>query len=369
MRQFSSFVRKEFFHILRDRRTMLILLVMPVVLILLFGYAITTEVRGTRVAVYDPSQDALTREICQRIAANRYFDITSQLTSQREAYDLFMQGEVDLVVCFSSRFSEEAVRTENARIQLLADGSEPNQAAVRTGYMQQILASFLYDYAARQGLQVQPRITTSTRMLYNPQSRSEYNFVPGVIGMLLLLICAMMTSISIVREKESGTMEILLASPLPPICIVLAKLVPYFVISCANLATILLLSVFVIGIPVAGSLAGFVGISLLYILVGLLLGLLISTLVGTQLAAMLLSLLLLVPSVYLSGMAFPIESMPTVLQHVSAVMPTRWYISAARKLMIQGVDMRYVLHESVVLALTAALLLAIAWRMFKTRLE
>lgn len=205
-------------------------------------------------------------------------------------------------------------------------------------------------------------------MLYNPQSRSEYNFVPGVIGLILLLICAMMTSIAIVKEKEMGTMEILLASPLPPIVIVVAKLVPYFVISCMNLATILLLSVFLLNIPIAGSVMGFIAISLLYILVSLLLGLLISNCVSSQLAAMLLSLLLIVPTVYLSGLAFPIESMPETLQHASAIIPARWYVEVARKLMIQGVEMKYVMHETAVLALMAVVLLGVSWKLFKVRL-
>lgn len=204
--------------------------------------------------------------------------------------------------------------------------------------------------------------------LYNPQSKSEYNFVPGVIGLILLLICAMMTSIAIVKEKETGTMEILLASPLPPIVIVLAKLVPYFVISCLNLATILILSTTLLHIPIAGSLVGFVAITMLYILVSLLLGLFISTCVNSQLAAMLLSLLLIVPTVYLSGITFPIESMPVVLQKVSTIVPARWYVDIARRLMIQGVSVRYVMQDTLILAIMAITLLAVSWKMFKTRL-
>ena len=163
-------------------------------------------------------------------------------------------------------------------------------------------------------------------------------------------------------------MEVLLASPLPPIVIVLAKLVPYFVISCLNLTTILLLSTFLLHIPIAGSLIGLVAITLLYIMVALLLGLFISTLANSQLAAMLLSLLLIVPTVYLSGLAFPIESMPEVLQLISNIVPARWYIAVVRKLMIQGVEMRYVLHETAVLALMAVVLLLVSWKLFKTRL-
>lgn len=369
MRQFLTFVRKEFFHILRDRRTMLILLVMPVVLIVLFGYAITTEVRNSRVAVLDLSKDEATVQMREHIDASRYFSVVANLTQVDAADSLFLSGKADLVVVFGEGFAERLLHGGGASVQILADGSEPNQASVRAVYIQQILSSYLLDFAARHGVRPSFTITPETRMLYNPQSKSEYNFVPGVIGMILLLICAMMTSISIVREKEMGTMEILLASPLPPIYIVVAKLVPYFVISCLNLATILLLSVFLLGIPIAGSVAGFISVTMLYMLVALMLGLFISTVVNSQLAAMLLSLLLIVPSMYLSGLAFPLESMPAQLQRVSAIVPTRWYIDAARRLMIQGVEMKYVMHDVAVLGVMFAVLLGVSWKMFKTRLE
>lgn len=376
MKQFIIFVRKEFRHILRDKRTMLILLVMPVIMIILFGFAITTEVKDSRVVVLDHSKDEVTARIQQRISANRYFTVVADVSGEKEIQQLFLEGKADIAVIFGHNFSDEMMHSGKAAIQLLADGSEPNQASVRTGYMQQILAAYLQDYiqAERshtpmtQAAMSQMQIVPVAKMLYNPQSRSEYNFVPGVIGLILLLICAMMTSIAIVKEKETGTMEILLASPLPPIVIVVAKLVPYFVLSCTNLATILLLSVFVLDIPIAGSVAGFIAISLLYILVSLLLGLFISNCVGSQLAAMLLSLLLIVPTIYLSGLAFPLESMPEALQRASAVIPARWYVEVARKLMIQGVGMKYVMHETAVLTIMAVVLLGVSWKMFKVRL-
>lgn len=379
MKQFIVFVRKEFRHIFRDKRTMLILLVMPIIMIILFGFAITTEVKDSRVVILDHSKDEVTSRIQEHIRGNRYFTIVADVHSEKEIQQMFLENDADIAVIFSHNFSDEMRHSGKASIQLLADGSEPNQAAVRTGYMQQILAGYLQDYIQQEPSHTQIaqasmssvpsfQIIPITKMLYNPQSRSEYNFVPGVIGLILLLICAMMTSIAIVKEKEMGTMEILLASPLPPIVIVVAKLVPYFVISCINLATILLLSVFVLDIPIAGSVIGFIAISLLYVLVSLLLGLFISNCVSSQLAAMLLSLLLIVPTVYLSGLAFPIESMPEALQRASAIIPARWYVEVARKLMIQGVEMKYVMHETAVLALMAVALLGVSWKLFKVRL-
>lgn len=369
MRQFTVFVTKEFRHILRDKRTMLILVVMPVVMIILFGFAITTEVKNSRVAVLDYSKDEVTAQIVERIASNRYFTIVSSLGSEAEIERVFLRNDADMVIAFSRGFASGMRKPGQAKVQIRTDGSEPNQASVRTGYMQQVLAAWQQEQAQSAGI-VKPsfQIKPVTRFLYNPQSKSEYNFVPGMIGLILLLICAMMTSIAIVKEKETGTMEILLASPLPPIVIVLAKLVPYFAVSCLNLATILTLSAVLLHIPIAGSLTGFVAVTMLYVLVSLLLGLFISTCVGSQLAAMLLSLLLIVPTVYLSGIAFPIESMPEALQRASVIVPARWYVDIARRLMIQGVPVRYVLHETMILAVMAAVLLAVSWKMFKTRL-
>lgn len=379
MKQFIIFVRKEFRHIFRDKRTMLILLVMPIIMIILFGFAITTEVKDSRVAILDYSKDKMTTRIQEHIANNKYFSIVANVNKEKDIQQLFLKNKADIAIIFSHDFENETLHSGKANIQLLADGSEPNQAAVRTGYIQQILASFLQDYIQENKSHIQAnssskayksyiQIIPVTKLLYNPQSRSEYNFVPGVIGLILLLICAMMTSIAIVKEKEMGTMEVLLASPLPPIVIVVAKLVPYFVISCTNLATILLLSVFLLHIPIAGSIIGFIAISLLYILVSLLLGLFISNCVNSQLAAMLLSLLLIVPTIYLSGLAFPIESMPVALQRASSIVPARWYVEVARKLMIQGVEMKYVMHETAVLAIMAIVLLGVSWKLFKVRL-
>ncbi|MGM9846732.1 MAG: ABC transporter permease [Muribaculaceae bacterium] len=368
MKQFLSFVQKEFYHIFRDRRTMLILLVMPIVMIILFGFAITTEVKNTRVAFLDYSKDEITSQIKQRFSSNAYFILREDVKRYEDIERLLLSNEAEIVIVFSDNFSDELLHSGTAKVQIIADGSEPNQASMRTGYAQNILASAGAELASKTGKQTGLNIIPVTRMLYNPQSLSEYNFVPGVIGLILMLICAMMTSIAIVKEKEIGTMEVLLSSPLPPIVIVVSKLIPYLVISCINFATILILSAVLLNIPVAGSLAGFAAITLLYILVALLLGLFISTCVNSQLAAMLLSLLLIVPTVYLSGLAFPIESMPEALQRVSAIVPARWYISVARKLMIQGVEMKYVIKETLILALMAVTLLIVSWKLFKTRL-
>jgi len=368
MKQLTSFARKEFYHIFRDRRTMLILLVMPIIQIVLFGFAITTEVKNVRVAVFDPSKDASTRHIIEHFRASPYFSIESELTGPEQINDVFKSGTVDLVLVFSENFADNLLHTGEAAIQLVADGTEPNQASTLTGYASGILTSYQQELMeeSRAPFQIKPEV----KMLYNPHSKGAYNFVPGVMGLILILICAMMTSIAIVREKETGTMEVLLSSPLKPATIILAKLVPYFTLSIVNLTTILLLSVFALGVPIAGSLFWLAVLSLLYIFLALALGLLISTIVSNQMAAMLVSGMgLMMPIMILSGMIFPIESMPKILQWFSSIVPARWYIAAVKKIMIQGAEVQFVAKEFAILATMAFGLMIVSLRNFKTRLS
>ena len=362
MKQFISFVRKEFYHIFRDLRTMLILLGMPVVQIILFGFAITTELNHSRVAVLDPSKDAVTTRITERIDENRYFSVVKELSSASDIETVFRHDEADIVVAFTPDFDAN-LSTGEAGIQLVVDATDPNTGNMMAGYVQGIVGQ-----ALQSGTQSSPIV--QTHLLFNPQMKSAYNFVPGVMGLILMLICAKMTSISIVREKETGTMEVLLVSPIRPIFIILAKAVPYLVLSCVNLATILLLSVYVLHVPVEGSLWTLSFLSLLLIAVALSLGLLISCVVQNQVAAMIVSGMgLMMPVMLLSGMIFPIESMPAVLQWISNIIPARWYIQAVKKVMIEGLGMAAVWHEALILSGMAALLIGLSLKKFKERLE
>ncbi len=380
MKQFLSFVRKEFIHILRDPRSLLILLVMPQIMVMLPGYVIKNEVKDIRVAVLDQSHDVYTERISQQLAANKYFIMKGEVKTEAEATDRFRKGDIDLVVVFGQDFSDRIIHSQDASIQILSDGSEPNQASVRVAYAQQVISSIQKELkqqmasspsakAQGKGGLSSMNIKMNSRLLFNPQQRSEVNFVPGVVGMVMLLICCMMTSIAIVREREMGTMEILLASPLPALDIVLAKLIPYMVISLIDLTTILCIAVFVMHVPMEGSVFVYVSTSIVYIFTSLMLGLLISTCVSTQLAAMLISLLLIVPTIYLSGMVFAIESMPVPAQIISHIVPTKWFISASRKVMIEGVQFRYIFKELMALVIEGLIFLLLSWKLFKTRLE
>ena len=360
MKQFIAFVIKETKHILRDKRTMLILFGMPVVMMLLFGFAITTDVKNVRTVVVTSEMSPRTQQAVERLAQSEYFVITQTVNTPREAEQLIRSQKADMALVF----------VQNRGMQIMVDGSDPNMAQQWTTYALQTIAADRSAPATLHAAKNDSPITIHTSLLYNPQMKSAYNFVPAIMGMLLMLICAMMTSISIVREKEKGTMEVLLVSPVRPLMVIIAKAVPYLILAFGILITILLMARFVLGVPLAGSLFWILAVSTLYILLALSLGLLISNVAQTQLVALLLSaMVLLMPVVMLSGMLFPVESMPTILQWISAIVPPRYYIETMRKLMIMGVGIGEVAHEVAVLAVMTVVLLAIALKKFKQRLE
>lgn len=363
MKQFLAFVRKEFYHIFRDARTMLILLGMPIVQILLFGFAITTEIKNIPFAVFDMSKDDTTEQIVNKLQSTEYFSLVENIDNYARAEQIMKEGDVSMVLIFGSEFNEDMHHLGLASIQVMIDATDPNQATTINNYVSSVLAE--YQQMEDSGYRIIPQV----KMLYNPQLKGAYNFLPGVMGLIMMLICTMMTSIAIVREKERGNMEVLLASPIQPILIIIAKAVPYFTLSIVNLTTILLLSVYVLDVPIVGSLGMIIFASLIFILVALLLGLLISSLVNSQVTAMLFAGMgLMAPTMFLSGMMFPIDSMPAILQWVSSIMPARWYIEIIKKLMIQGVDSIYVIKEFTVLIMMIVVLLVINLKKFKVRL-
>lgn len=352
MKQFASFVIKETRHILRDKRTMLILFGMPVVLMLIFGFAITNDVKNVRTVVVTSQTDHATQSAVNRLAASEYFTIVATVPTPKDAEIAIRNQKADLAVVFAQDFA-----SRHSGVQFIVDGADPNMAQQWTNY-------------ARQTLFAADNSTLTSKLLYNPQMRSAYNFVPAIMGMLLLLICAMMTSVSIVREKERGTMEVLLVSPVRPIMIIVAKVIPYLILALVILAVILLMSSIVLDVPLAGSLGWIFVVSIIYIVLALSLGLLISNVAQTQFVALLVSaMVLLLPTVMLSGMLFPVESMPKILQWISAIIPPRYYIEAMRKLMIMGVGIGEVWRDVAVLTGMTTFLLAVSLKKFKTRLE
>lgn len=380
-KRFMSFVGKEFNHILRDTRTLMVLIVMPVVMIVLFGFALSTEIKDVKVAVYDPSRDAATSRLISQIDASEYFTVTAFLDGEDGVLDAFRSNSADIALVFEDNFYHRAVHDGDGRLQIIVDGSNTNIGSMAVFYVSSIVSSFQKELAQEAALNqssaggssadsVSPvTISTSTRMMYNPQMKSAFNFVPGVMGMILMLVCAMMTSVSIVREKERGTMEVLLVSPVKPFSVILAKAIPYFVVSAFILLIVLCLSVFLIKVPVSGSLLWVVLVSLLFILVSLSIGILISTLVSKQEVAILISgMVLMLPTLMLSGMLFPIESMPKVLQWISWCVPAKWYIDSIKVMMIQGLGIRYCLDAVLILCGFLTVITGLSVFKFKDRL-
>lgn len=344
---FISLIRKETLHLVRDFRTLTVVLIMPLVLLLLFGFAISTEVNDIRVAVVTDRHTPQSREALERLRANACFTFVG-VVPHAEALPLLRRGEADAVVIF---------RTDNGHLihQIMVDASNTNTAQTSAAYIEGALGA-----AGRE-----PVITAT---LYNPQLKSAYNFVPGIMGMIFILICAMMTSVSIVSEKETGTMDLLLVSPVRPHTVILGKLVPYFLLSCVILALMLLLSYAVLGLPFPAGILHVVWVSLLYIVLALGLGLLVSSLVSSQVAALLVSgVLFMLPVIMLSGMIFPVDNMPAVLQWVSCAIPARWYIAALRKLMIQQLPAGGIVAEAAVLGGMTLLVLTLAVRKFNSK--
>jgi len=359
MKEFWSFIIKETQHIMRDRRTMMILFGMPIILMLIFGFAISTDVRNVRTVVVMSQIDHQTQRMINALDESEYFKVLYKVQTPAEAEQLIRNQKADMGIVFSTDFA-----SKHGGVQLITDGTDPNMAQQYNNYASQIMGTQLMNVMQRKTPNA-----IALKMLYNPQMKSSYNFVPGIMGILLMLICAMMTSISIVREKERGTMEVLLVSPVRPFLIILGKAVPYLVLAFVVLLAILLMSHFVLFVPIAGSLWLILLVSTIYIFMALSLGLLISTIAKTQMAALLMSaVMLLMPCTMLSGMMFPIESMPRVLQWVAALIPPRYYISAMRKLLIMGVSFRYVLSEVVTLLGMTTLFLTVALLKFNKRL-
>lgn len=367
-KQFISFIVKETLHIWRDKRTLFILFGMPIAQIVLFGFALTNEVKNAKVVVFDPSNDAGTIALITKLDASKYFEIEKITRSRSEVEDIFKKGEIKLVVLFPERFSENLLHTNNAQVQFIADATDPNTATTLVNYATAIVTD--YQTEIMNGNKIPYSIQTQTRMFYNPQLQGAYNFVPGVMAMILLLVCTMMTSISIVREKELGTMEILLTSPLQPALVIVAKAVPYFFLSVINVTSILLLSVFALDLPIRGSIILLMLESMLFIFTSLALGLLISNITKSQQVAMMISLVgMLLPTLMLSGFMFPIENMPLVLQLISNIVPAKWFFIIVKDVMLKGLGISSVIKETSILAGMTVILLFISIKKFNIRLQ
>lgn len=367
MKQFYQFIVKEFYHIFRDRKTLLILLGMPMVQIIIFGFALTNEVKNSHIGIVNQSSGVLANKLVDRIEASRYFELYAQSTNPQMADALFKKGKIKIALVIPPDFETGLFQQNKGELQIIADAADPNVATTLTNYLSAIVQDFQKEI--NPNLSIPYTIQLDTRMLYNPQLKGAYNFVPGVMAMVLLLVCTMMTALTVVKEKEMGNMEILLVSPMNPIKIIIAKAVPYLLLSIINITTILLLSYFVLEVPINGSLLLLYAESILFILVSLGLGLLISSATDSQQSAMFISLIVMfLPTVMFSGFIFPIENMPLPLRIVSNFIPAKWFFIIVKSVMIKGVGLSLIWKETAVLTGMMLFFFGLAIKKFKIRL-
>ena len=367
LKQLFAFIRKEFYHVFRDRKTLLMLFGVPIAQVLLFGFVLSNEIKGSRVVVCDYAKDYGSQEIIRKIEASKYFKIKRVALTHDQIEAALRAGDIKMAIIFPDHFYSDLSHLNKAQIQIIADASDPNTATTLTNY----LTNIIHDYQAEALAQtnVSQTIVPQVKMLYNPELLGAPNFVPGVMALVLMLICAMMTSIAIVKEKEMGTMEILLVSPLKPYLVILSKTIPYLLVSLLNLTAILLMSVFLLHLDIKGSVVLLFLESTLFIISCLALGLLISVGAESQMAAMMTSQMsLMLPTMMLTGFMFPIENMPFWMQGISYIVPSRYYYTIVKAIMLQGLGFSAIWKETLVLAFITFVLIAINIRKFKIRL-
>lgn len=368
MKRFWGFVIKEFYHIFRDKRTMLVLFGMPIAQMLLFGLVITNEIKDAKIAILDQSKDNVTRELSLKILSSGFFKLDGYLTSADQIEASFRKGNVKEVIVFEHGFAEKLTKQGVAHIQLLADASDANTANLVSNYT----SAIVMDYVKKRNVNISApmQIIPEVRMMFNEQLKGVYMFVPGIMAMILMLVSALLTSISIVREKELGTMEVLLVSPLRPIQIIIGKVTPYIILSLVNAVTIIVLSNLVFGMPVQGSVVLLLAETVLFIIMALSLGILISTATNSQQTAMFISMLaLMLPTILLSGFIFPVANMPWILQAICQLVPPRWFIVIVKNIMLKGTGFYYVWFETLVLAVMTVFFIFLSYKKFKIRLE
>jgi len=368
MKQLIAFIRKEFYHVFRDRRTLLILFGIPIAQIILFGQALSSEVKNIGIAVLDEANNTYSQEITHRLQASPYFKLKDPLFRYGQVEDQFKRGTIKAALIFPPDFGKDLYTPSGTSLQLITDGSDPNTAKTVQNYLSAMVAS--YQQELNPAVQLPYQITLENRMLYNEEQNGSMNFVPGVIALVFMIVSTALTSVAVVREKELGTMEILLVSPFKPIMILIAKAVPYLILSLINFTVILLLSVYMLDVPIRGNLLLLYAESTLFIIICLSLGLLISTVTASQQTAMLIAMMaMMLPTAFFTGFMFPIENMPLVFQGISKVFPSSYYYTIVKKVMLKGLDFSYIWEETLILIAMAVVFLTLAMKKFKIRLQ
>lgn len=367
MKQLFAFIRKEFHHVFRDKRTLLILFGLPVVQIILFGFALSNEVKNIGIAVFDNAHDIYSEQIIARVKTSSYFQVKGPVSNYNQIEERFKLGDIKCALVFPPDFGKK-MTIGDGQLQIISDGSDPNTSTILVNYLNAIITN--YSQQLKPPPQLSYKIVPQIRQLYNEEQNGSLNFVPGVIALIFMIVSTALTSVSVVREKELGTMEILLVSPFSPIKVLIAKAVPYLVLSIINLIIILTLSRYLLGVHIKGSVLLVFLESILFILTCLSLGLLISNVTNSQQTAMLISMMgMMLPTLLLTGFMFPLENMPWVFQVISHVIPSRYYYIIIKAVMLKGLGFSYIWKETLILACMTIFLLGVALKNFKIRLS
>ena len=368
MKQFLSFVRKEFYHVFRDSKTLLMLFGLPIVLIVLFGFAVTNEIKNAKIIVCDYAKDEASQQIINKFEASNTFNLEKTLLNHSQIEEAFKKENIKLAIVFPANFNKDLLHLNKAQVQIIADASDPNTATTLTNYATAVIMD--YQKELMQNRNIPYSITPEQRMFYNPQLKGATNIVTSIMALLLRLVCVLMTAVSIVKEKETGTMEVLLVSPFNPFLVIIAKAIPYLLLSIVNLSVILILSVTLLDMPINGSISLLFAESILLIITALSLGLLISNNTQSQQTAMLLAMMgMMLPTMLFTGFMFPLENMPVALQVLANIFPSKWYYIIVKSIMIKGLGFSAIWKETLILFGTTILLLALSLKTFKKRLE
>ena len=364
---FRGFLVKEVRHILRDWQTLLILIGMPLMQVALFGYAVRSDVRGINLAIVEPQPDAATASLRARFeGSSGTFQFVGTFTSIAQLDARFKDGTVRQAVVLPAGFAERLSRGERVPVQLVTDGADPNSGGIMEADALAVLRRW---DAARGGPQPPLRIDVTTRMRFNPTLESVNLFVPGLIAFVLTIVSAMMTAITIVREKELGTMEMLLVSPLRPRQVVIGKVAPYVLLGFLDVVLVLSAAQLLFHVPFRGSVALLLAESVLFILTSLSMGIVISTNAQSQRVAMMAAIAMtMLPTLLLSGFIFPIAALPWPLQLLSNVVPARWFIVIVRGIMLKGAGFADLWRETLILAGITVVLLNVGVRRLAVRL-
>jgi ABC-2 type transport system permease protein len=367
MKQLLAFIRKEFYHVFRDKRTLLILFGLPIVQIVLFGFALSSEVKNIGISIFDNAHDNNSEQIINRIKTSSYFLFKDPVKNYHEIEEKFKEGSIKCAVIFPANFGNDLSRFGKTEIQIITDGSDPNTATILVNYLNAIISGYQQQLKPAPGIPYQ--IIPQVRQLYNVEQNGSLNFIPGVIALIFMIVSTALTSVSIVKEKELGTMEALLVSPLRPIMVLIAKAIPYLVLSIVNFMIILALSVYLLDVHIKGSLVLIFVESIIFIITCLSLGLLISNVTNSQQTAMLISMMgMMLPTILFTGFMFPIENMPMIFQIISHVIPSSYYYIIIKAVMLKGLGFSYIWKETLILTGMAVFLLTIALKNFKIRL-